>query len=63
MVETDDRHINTPSWSLSIKMINDVSIVAEEENRSQSSIIKEALEDWFALRAINKDEDEVICGK
>ncbi len=59
MVEADDRCVNVPNYSLPIKMIINVSTVAEEENRSQSSVIKEALELWFENRAINKDKKEV----
>ena len=48
-VETDDRCINVPSWSLPMKMIIDIERVAKERKVSQSSILREALEERLKI--------------
>jgi len=54
MVDYDDRCVNLPSYSLPISMINEIAAIAEEENRSQSSVLRESLNDFFERRKENR---------
>jgi len=59
MEDCVDRCINVPSWSLPISVIVSVSELADELGVSQSSIVREALEE--KLRAMKQDVDLIQC--
>lgn len=56
----EDRCVNLPSWSLPTSLINKVITEADASDRSQSSILREALEEWFEAHSPTDDAEDVI---